>query len=52
MAVQFAERRLGLDIFGVDQPFDHDLGLGRHQQIDGARAHDIDRRAGEPARDA
>ena len=51
MAVRFAERRLGLDIFGIDQALDHELGLGRHQEIDGARAHDVDRRAGKPARD-
>ena len=51
VAVQFAERRLGLDIFGVDQALDDELGLGRHQKIDGAGAHHVDGRAGEPARD-
>ena len=35
VAVGFAERRLRLEIFGVDEALDHDLGLGRHQQIDG-----------------
>ena len=51
VAVRFAERRFRLEIFGVDQPFDHDLGFGRDQQIDGARTHHVDRRAGKPARD-
>ena len=39
----------GSQIFGVDQPLDHEFGFGRHQQVDGARAHDIDRLAGKPA---
>ena len=51
VAVRFAERRLGLEIFGVDEALDHDLGLGRHQQVDGLRLHDVDRRADQRAGD-
>ena len=50
VAVRFAERRFGLEILGVDQPFDDDLGLGGDEEIDSARAHHVDRRAGEFAR--
>ena len=48
---EFAERRLGLEIFGVDEAFDDDLGLGRHQQIDGLRLHHIDGRTDQRAGD-
>ena len=34
IAVRFAERRFRLEIFGIDQALDHDLGFGRHQKID------------------
>ena len=51
VAVRFAERRLGLEIFGVDEALDDDLGLGRHQEIDGLRLHDVDRRADQRAGD-
>ena len=51
MAVRFAERRLGLEIFGVDEALDHDLGLGRHQEIDGLRLDHVDRRADQRAGD-
>ena len=37
VAVRFAERRLGLEQLGVDQALDDDLGLRRHQKIDGLR---------------
>ena len=51
VAVRFAERRLGLQIFGVDEALDDDLGLGRHQQIDGLGLHHVDRRADQRAGD-
>ena len=50
VAVRLAERRFRLEPDGVDQAFDHDFGFRRHQQIDGARAHHVDRLAGEAAR--
>ena len=34
VAVAFAERPLRLEQFGVDQALDHDLGVGRHFEID------------------
>ena len=49
VAVAFAERSLGLQQFGIDQAFDHDLGVGRHVEIDGHALDGADRRAGEPA---
>ena len=49
VAVRFAERRLGLEVFRRDVAFDDDLGFGRNEQVDGFRAHDVDRRADEPA---
>ena len=51
VAVRFAERRLGLEVFGVDEALDDDLGFRRHQQIDGLRLHDVDRRADQAAGD-
>ena len=51
VAVQLAERRLRLQPLGIDEALDDDLGFRRHQQIDRARAHDVDRRAGKPAGD-
>ena len=35
MAVAFAERAFGLEQFRIDQALDHDLGVGRHVEIDG-----------------
>ena len=51
MAVGFAERRFGLEIFGVDEALDHDLRFGRHQEIDRLRLDDVDRRADQAAGD-
>ena len=51
VAVRLAERRLGLQQFGVDQALDHDLGFRRHQQVDGPGPHHVDRAAGQRARD-
>ena len=51
VAVGFAERRFRLQQLGVDQALDHDLGFRRHQEIDGLAAHDVDRAAGDGARD-
>ena len=34
MAVAFAERPFRLEQFGIDQALDHDLGVGRHVEID------------------
>ena len=47
--MRLAERRFRLELAGIDEAFDDDLGLGRHHQIDGLAFHDIDRAAGEPA---
>ncbi len=49
MAVALAERPLGLEQIGIDQSLDHDLGVGRHHEIDGHRPGDRDRHAGKPA---
>src|SRR5712692_3839213 len=49
VAVRLAERRFGLEILGVDIPFDDDLGFGRYEQVDGLRFYDVDRRADEPS---
>ena len=49
VAVAFAERAFRLEQFAVDQAFDHDLGVGRHVQVDGRRLGDADGRAGQPA---
>ena len=46
-----AERRLRLQIFGVDEAFDDDLGFGRHQEIDRLGLHHVDRRADQRAGD-
>ncbi len=51
MAVAFAERTFRLEQFGIDQSLDHDLGVGRHVEIDGDGFRHPDRRAGERARD-
>ena len=48
----FAERRFRLEPLGVDEALDHDLGFGRHQQVDGLRAHHVDRPARQRARDS
>ena len=47
-----AERPFGLEQFGIDQPLDDDLGIGRHVEIDGDAFHGADRLAGERAGDA
>ena len=52
IAVALAERRFRLELLGVDQPFDHDLGGGRHVEVDRHRLRHFDRRAGERAGDA
>ncbi len=52
MAVRLAERPFRFHVYRIEVAFDHNLGFGRHHQIDGARAHDIDRRAGETAGNA
>ena len=49
MAVRLAERRLGLEIFGLDAALDHDLGFRRHQQVDGLRLDHIDGYPGQSA---
>ena len=49
IAVGFAERTFGLEIFGIDIAFDYDFGLGWNQKIDRLGLDDIDRHAGEPA---
>ena len=46
-----SERRLRLEIFGIDEPLDDDLGLRRHQQIHRLGPHDIERRADQGAGD-
>ena len=51
MAMAFAERRLGLHIFGVDQAFDHQLGLGGDLQVLGLALHQPDRVFDQPAGD-
>ncbi len=51
VAVGFAERRLRLQHLRIDQALDDDLGLGRHQEIDGLRPHHVDGAAGERAGD-
>ena len=35
MAVALAERAFRLEQLGIDQAFDHDLGVGRHVEVDG-----------------
>jgi hypothetical protein len=52
MAVRLAERAFRLEVFGVEHAFDHDFCFGRHQQIDRFAAHNADRLAGKPARNA
>ncbi len=51
VAVALAERPFRLEQFGIDQALDHDLGVGRHVEIDADAFRHADRRAGEPARD-
>ena len=50
IAVRFPERRFRLQELGVDETFDYDLRLRRHQKIDGLGAHEVDRRADQGAR--
>src|SRR6266849_5801132 len=47
--VGFSERRLGLEILGVDVPLHDDLRFRRYEQVDGLRLYDVDRRADEPS---
>ena len=47
MAMGLPERRLGLEIFRVDEALDHDLGFRGNEQIDRLRLDDVD---GEPTR--
>ena len=51
IAVALAERRLGLEHVRIDHALDHDLGIRRHVEIDGAAARHADRRAGSAAGD-
>ena len=51
VAVGFSERGFGLQKLRIDQSFDDDLGLCRHQQVDRFCAHHVDRAAGERAGD-
>ena len=51
MAVGFAERAFGLEVLGVDDALDDELRLRGQQEVDGAPAHDVDRRARKSARD-
>ena len=37
MAVRFAERAFRLEVFRIDEALDHELRLGRHQEVDRAR---------------
>src|SRR5690349_22842364 len=50
MAVTFAERTLWLKQIWVDQPLDHNLGVGGHIEVDGKGFRHSDRRSGKPAR--
>ena len=50
VAVRLAERRLRLEIDGVDQTFDDQFGFRRDHQVDGAALRDVDRTAGQAAR--
>ena len=52
VAVAFAERAFRLEQLRIDQALDHDLGIGRHVEIDGDAFHRADRLAGERAGDA
>ena len=52
IAVALAERRFGLELLGIDQALDHDLGVGRHVEVDGDALDHRHRPAGEPAGDA
>ena len=52
VAVALAERGFGLELFGVDQPLDHDFGRRRHVEVDRRGFRRLDRRAGERAGDA
>ena len=51
IAVALAEWRLRLQHAGIDQAFDHDLGIGRHVEVNGAAARHADRRARRSTRD-
>ena len=41
---------LGFHVFGVDRPFDHELGFGGDQEVDRLRADDVDRAPDDAAR--
>ena len=49
MAMGFAERRFRLEVFGINESFDHDLRFRRNREIDGARLDHVDGRPHEPA---
>ena len=51
VAVAFAERAFGLEQLGIDQPLDHDLGVGRHVEVDRRRLGDANGRARQRAGD-
>ena len=52
VAVGFAEGSLGLHEVGVDEPFDDDLGVGRHFDVHGLAAHQLDGLPPQAAGDA
>src|SRR6267143_3713929 len=50
VAIAFTERPLGLEQVGIDQPFDDNLRIGRHFQIDRDALRYLDGRARRSAR--
>ena len=52
VAVGFAEGALGLYEIGVDEPLDDDLRVGRHLDVHGLAAYQLDRLPGQAAGDA
>jgi hypothetical protein len=52
VTVALPERRLGLELVGIDQPLDDDLGAGRHVEINGHAFGDRHTAAGERTGDA
>ena len=49
IAVALAERRLGLELFGIDQTLDDDLGVGGNVEVDGLAFDHRHWPSGEPA---